>query len=110
MDELPLEIELESTRQLLDGGEIVLIDCREPDEYERARIEHAVLIPMSQWLAEAERLSEFAGQRLVVHCHHGVRSLSVTRWLRENGFPQSQSMQGGIDAWSRHIDPSVPQY
>jgi rhodanese-related sulfurtransferase len=47
---------------------------------------------------------------IVVLCHHGARSLSVTMWLREQGFEKAQSLAGGIDHWSRVIDPSVPRY
>jgi rhodanese-related sulfurtransferase len=45
-----------------------------------------------------------------VFCHHGVRSLHVVNWLRGHGIENAQSMQGGIDAWSRRIDPTVPRY
>jgi rhodanese-related sulfurtransferase len=60
-----------------------------------------------------ERLDEietWRSQRIVVHCHHGVRSLRVTNWLRQQGFAQAQSMRGGIEAWSNDVDPSVPTY
>jgi rhodanese-related sulfurtransferase len=47
---------------------------------------------------------------LIVYCHHGVRSLNVVHWLREQGIEACQSMAGGIDAWSLVVDPSVPRY
>jgi rhodanese-related sulfurtransferase len=47
---------------------------------------------------------------LIVICHHGVRSLNVVHWLREQGVAACQSMAGGIDAWSTLVDPSVPRY
>jgi rhodanese-related sulfurtransferase len=47
---------------------------------------------------------------IVVLCHHGQRSLSVAMWLREQGFDHAQSLAGGIDAWSRTIDPTIPRY
>jgi rhodanese-related sulfurtransferase len=47
---------------------------------------------------------------IVVYCHHGVRSLAVTDWLRKQGYAQVQSMSGGLDQWSREIDPGVPRY
>ncbi len=106
----PVEIDVQEVKQQLDRGEIVLIDCREPAEWETAKIEGAVLMPMSQWHEVTDRLGEFEGKRIAVHCHHGGRSLRVTQWLRENGFPGAQNMTGGIDAWSQQIDPSVPQY
>jgi rhodanese-related sulfurtransferase len=47
---------------------------------------------------------------VLVLCHHGARSLSVAAWLRNQGFTKAQSISGGIDAWSRSIDPTVPRY
>jgi rhodanese-related sulfurtransferase len=88
----------------------LLLDCRTAEEYALAKIEGAVLIPMQEI---AERLSELEPWRekpIIAHCHHGVRSLRVTHFLREKGFSQAQSMKGGIDAWSVEIDPSVPRY
>ena len=49
-------------------------------------------------------------EHIVVVCHHGVRSANVTAWLRQQGFENAQSMRGGIDQWSRTIDPKVPMY
>lgn len=88
----------------------ILIDCREPSEYETASIAGAVLMPMSQWQEASAKLTEFKDKHLVVHCHHGGRSLRVVHWLRANGFPSAQSMAGGIDDWSLEIDSSVPRY
>jgi len=107
---LPIEIYPTEVQQLLGDGSIVLIDCREQTEWDVAKIQGAVLMPMSNWAEEAEQLKQFEGQRLVVHCHHGGRSLRVTQWLRANGFPDAQNMVGGIEAWSQDIDPSVPKY
>jgi adenylyltransferase/sulfurtransferase len=109
--DINLEIDCQSIRTRLQTGEPgLLLDCREPDEYAVANIAGAVLLPMSEL---PERLSELEAYRqapLAVHCHHGGRSLKVARWLRQNGFAQAQSMAGGIDEWSREIDPSVPRY
>jgi rhodanese-related sulfurtransferase len=55
-------------------------------------------------------LAAHRDRRIVVHCHHGGRSLRVANWLRGQGFEQAQSMAGGIDAWSTEIDPAVPRY
>ena len=67
-------------------------------------------MPMSNWAEEAEQLKQFEGQRLVVHCHHGGRSLRVVHWLRLQGPINAQNLSGGINAWSQLIDPSVPRY
>jgi rhodanese-related sulfurtransferase len=110
MTELEIEIDVQQVSQLLVDGHIVLIDCREESEWHTARIEGAMLMPMSRWRDVASDLKPHADKRIVVHCHHGGRSLRVTQWMRENGFPQTQNMTGGINAWSQHVDPSVPQY
>lgn len=108
--EVPIDIDVHEVRNLLASGDIVLIDCREQDEWNTAKIDGAILMPMGNWANEIEQLEALSGRHLVVHCHHGGRSLRVTRWLRENGFPDAQNMSGGIDAWSQLIDPDVPRY
>ncbi len=109
---LPVEITPSAVQQRLAGGEkLVLIDVREPGEFQMARIEGAELIPMRTIPAELSRLEAEARQApVVVFCHHGVRSLNVVNWLREQGVSACQSMAGGIDRWSLEIDPSVPRY
>jgi rhodanese-related sulfurtransferase len=49
-------------------------------------------------------------ERLLIVCHHGIRSMNVAVWLRNQGFEQAQSVRGGISAWSAEVDPSVPRY
>lgn len=110
MSEVPIDIFPTEVKQLLDADNIVLIDCREQSEWDTANIQGAILMPMSNWDNEVEQLKQFAGQHIVVHCHHGGRSLRVTNWLRANGYPNTQNMAGGIDAWSEQIDPSIPKY
>jgi rhodanese-related sulfurtransferase len=109
--ELPWEVDVSQTKQLLESGEpMLLLDCREPSEYATAKISGAVLIPMREISHRLSELEPFRETPLVVHCHHGGRSMQVTQWLRRNGFPQAQNMQGGIDQWSLQIDTSVPRY
>ena len=112
MPALPLEITPREVRQRLDGGEkIALIDVREPGEFQLARIAGAELIPMRTVPAELQRLDALAEETpLIVFCHHGIRSLNVVHWLREQGVAACQSMAGGIDRWSLEIDPSVTRY
>lgn len=111
MPDLALEIDCHSTKAKLDaGGGFLLVDCREPDEYATVHIEGASLLPMSEI---ADRIAELEPHRdhpIVVHCHHGGRSLRVTKWLRDQGFSQVQSMAGGIDQWAIEINPSLPRY
>jgi rhodanese-related sulfurtransferase len=96
----------------MDSGEkLAWIDVREPVEHALARIEGADLIPMRSVPGELQSLEARAGgSTLIVFCHHGVRSLNVVHWLRDQGVEACQSMAGGIDAWSVTVDPSVPRY
>ena len=106
----PLEITPAEVQAKRDSGEpIRLIDVREPFEHALCRIEGAELIPMR---AIPQHLNDLADieEPIVVLCHHGVRSLSVVEWLRRQGVENCASMAGGIDLWSRQIDPSVPRY
>ena len=109
---LPPEITPRDVKQRLDAGEkLVLIDVREPREFQLASIAGAELIPMRSVPAELQRLDAAAEDApLIVFCHHGVRSLNVVQWLREQGVAACQSMAGGIDRWSIEIDPTVPRY
>jgi len=103
------EITPEEVKGKLDGGaDFTLLDCREPWEYQTARIDRAMNIPMGEIPARVQELDPDG--HIVVVCHHGVRSMNVTAWLRQQGFEKVQSMVGGIDAWSRTVDPKVPVY
>jgi len=109
---LPFEISPQDVKQRLEAGEkLHLIDVREPSEFAVAQVAGAELIPMRTVPAELSRLDASADDgTLIVFCHHGVRSLNVVNWLREQGVGACQSMAGGIDRWSLEIDPSVPRY
>src|SRR5438552_6552 len=85
-----------------------LIDVREPFEYEIARIDGAKLIPLGEIAQRADELQR--EQMIVVHCHSGGRSAEGVRLLRQRGFTNVYNLEGGIDAWSDEIDPSVPKY
>ena len=109
---LPIEASPEDIQRRIDAGEsLAMIDVREPEEFAITRIEGATLIPMRDIPASLQQLEAKADEAtLIVFCHHGVRSLNVAHWLREQGVPTCQSMTGGIDAWSVRVDPSVPRY
>lgn len=110
-EELPLEVDVQTVHQMRQQGEaFVLLDVREKDEYDLVRIEGARLVPMSEIQRRLEELAPLRDQRIIVHCHHGGRSERVTHWLRSQGFPHTQNMAGGIDAWSLQIDPTLPRY
>ncbi len=104
------EITPEDVKAKLAGGEVfTLLDVREPWEFQAANIENAKLIPMGDIPSRIHQELD-PDEHIVVLCHHGVRSMNVTVWLRQQGFEKAQSMRGGIDAWSRRVDPSVPLY
>jgi len=100
----------ELASQLADGNpaKIVLLDVREPWEYATAKIDGSTLIPMGEIPGSLQELDPEA--RIVAICHAGVRSMNVAVWLRNQGVEQAQSLRGGIDAWSREVDPLVPRY
>lgn len=108
--EYPLELSVEETRRLLEEtpGAVVLIDVREPFEVETCRIAGASHIPLRQIPEHVGTLPK--DKHLLIHCHHGGRSLRVTRFLRASGYDAVSNVAGGIDAWSVQIDPSVPRY
>jgi rhodanese-related sulfurtransferase len=89
------------------GEPFLLIDVREPWEYEICRIEGAQLIPIGTIPANLQQLD--VDQEVICYCHHGQRSLDVAAWLRGQGI-EAQSLAGGIDSWSMEIDPTVPRY
>lgn len=110
------EITPRETKQQLDAASadsFVLLDCRRPEEWQATRIAGVKHIPMADIERRADELESDAGTRdtpIVVHCHHGMRSLKVTAALRAMGFTNVRSMAGGIDLWSVDVDPTVARY
>ncbi|MBW4516922.1 MAG: molybdopterin-synthase adenylyltransferase MoeB [Timaviella obliquedivisa GSE-PSE-MK23-08B] len=108
------EITVQDLKQLLDSGtdDFVLLDVRNPNEYQIAQIPGSVLVPLPDiesggGVAQVRELLN--GHRLVVHCKSGMRSAKAIALLKEAGI-EGTNVQGGILAWSREIDPSVPEY
>jgi rhodanese-related sulfurtransferase len=87
----------------------LLLDVREPWEFQTASLPNSRLMPMGEVASRANTELD-PDAPIVVMCHHGARSLNVVLWLRDQGFRNAQSLSGGIDAWSRAIDPNIPQY
>ncbi len=106
----PEEIDATETAGLLAQDAIVLLDCREPDEYALCSIPGAKLLPLSVWGERFPNGFPDKDAAVVIHCHHGMRSLRATRWLRQQGYSNVRSMAGGIETWSLLVDPSVPRY
>jgi rhodanese-related sulfurtransferase len=104
-----LEITPAETKQRLERGEnLLLVDVREPWEFEICRIEGAKLIPMGAIPANLQALD--TDDQVICYCHRGMRSLDVVVWLRGQGVASARSLAGGIERWSLEIDPQVPRY
>lgn len=110
-DNYALEVDVHAVKQMLDAKTpFLLIDCREAGEVATCKIDGSIHIPMQQIPARIAEIEPHKGTPIVVHCHHGGRSMRVTQWLRQQGFQSAQNMAGGIDDWSQRIDPAVPRY
>ena len=104
-----LEITPAELKQTLDRGDkILLLDVREPWEYGITKIEGSKLVPMGSIPANLQSID--SGDPVICYCHHGMRSLDVTVWLRAQGVENVRSLAGGIDRWSLEIDQNVPRY
>ena len=106
---LDFEISPRDAAAILKEGNARLIDVREPWEFATASIEGSLLMPMGDIPSRAHQELD-PDARLLILCHHGARSLSVANWLRQQGFESAQSVAGGIESWSREVDPKVPRY
>ncbi len=108
---LPNEIAPHELKEMLASNDPpLLIDCREEDEWELNRIAGAVHIPLSLFAERVGAHLEVTG-RLVIYCHHGMRSQRACSYLISRGVKgEVLNLAGGIDAWSREVDPSVPRY
>ncbi len=104
-----LEISVEDFNELrTKNGNVVVIDVREPHEYEICNLEGAKLIPLGEL---AERVNELdTADDIVIHCHSGGRSLRATKLLRTMGFKKVKNLKGGIDEWAEKFDPDMPRY
>ena len=86
----------------------LLLDVREPWEHDKARIAGSQLVPMGQIQARLGELDD--DKEVVTICHHGGRSMQIATFLEKSGFSKVHNLAGGIDAWSRTVDPSIPLY
>ena len=90
------------------GEKLLLVDVREPWEFDLCRIAGARLIPLGSLPANLNTLLD--ADEVICYCHHGMRSLDAAVWLRQQGVEGAKSMAGGIEQWSAEIDPKVPRY
>lgn len=102
------EMEPHDLKAALEAGEnVIVVDVREPWEFQMGHLAGATNLPMSQLGSRLDDLD--VENEHVLYCHHGVRSLHATRVLAQRGF-RVRSLSGGIDRWSELIDPSIPRY
>ncbi len=91
-----------------DGQQPLLLDVREPWEFDICSIENSELIPMGQIASKLENLDP--QRETVVICHHGIRSRSVALFMERHGFNDVINLSGGVEAWSREVDLDMPTY
>ena len=104
------EISAQDLKKRMDAGESFrLIDVREVQEYEYARIEGAELIPLSEFQARYQAELQ-PDDDLVIYCHHGMRSAQACMFLASRGYTTLTNLSGGIEDWSVEVDPNVPRY
>ncbi len=104
-----LEVTPAEVKQRLDKGEkLLLVDVREPWEFDICKIAGAKLIPMNTVPANLQALD--GDDEIICYCHRGMRSLDVAVWLRGQGVEKARSLAGGIERWSLEIDANVPRY
>jgi rhodanese-related sulfurtransferase len=106
-----MEIDPRELKEKLRRGEpVFLLDVREPWEHQLSRLPDQALIPLGELQERIDEVQPPEGAEIVCYCHHGVRSLTAAALLRQAGFAGALSLAGGIDLWSRTVDPSVPRY
>ena len=93
---------------LTQQANVRLIDVREKWEYDTAKIENSELMPLSEFNKHFSKLSP--DDYLIIFCHHGNRSMTVSSYLVQNGFKNVSNLEGGIDAWAQEIEPDIPLY
>jgi rhodanese-related sulfurtransferase len=104
-----LQITPAETKARIEKGEkLLLVDVREPWEYELCRIEGAKLIPLGTLAANVNVLLD--ADDVICYCHHGIRSLDAAAWLRFQGVATAKSLAGGIERWSVDVDSKIPRY
>jgi adenylyltransferase/sulfurtransferase len=116
MEEMPViesvadvQLTVEDLKSKIDkNDDMLLVDVREPHEWEICHIEGAKLVPLSRFASEINQLN--SAQEIILHCHKGIRSLKALQFLHQAGFRKLKNLQGGIDAWASRIDPDMPRY
>jgi rhodanese-related sulfurtransferase len=87
-----------------------LLDVRQPDEHAFVALPNSTLIPLGELTQRAEEIEEWKDDEVVVYCHHGIRSAQAVAQLRAIGFANIHNLIGGIDQWTKDVDPKLPRY
>lgn len=94
--------------KLQNGEEIILLDVREPYEYQICKLKKSLHIPINQIVSKINKLPK--DKEMVVLCHHGVRSIMVVNYLKKQGFEKVHNLDGGINLWAIKVDPRLTRY
>lgn len=108
---MSLGISVQEAKLLMESGSpLRVIDVREVDEFAICRLPGAELVPLSAFAEQYSRHLPSPEERILLYCHHGMRSMRAAEYLAQRGYCNVSSINGGIEAWSREIDPAVPRY
>lgn len=98
----------EAQQRLQSGWDALLLDLREPWEYEQVHLPGSTLVPLAVLPSKMAELDP--ARPVLTICHHGIRSWHAACLLEQNGFETVCNLAGGIDAWARELDPGMPRY
>jgi adenylyltransferase/sulfurtransferase len=98
----------ELRQKMQQGAPLLIVDVREPFEFEIARVEGSTLIPLNELSSRLDELD--SGKEIIALCKSGVRSAHAVQFLRSAGYDRSFNLDGGIDAWAAEIDPGMTRY
>ncbi len=87
-----------------------LLDVREAEENSFVALPDSTLIPLGEIASRYDEIEKWKDEEIVVYCHHGIRSLNAIAQLKHFGFSKLQNLAGGIDQWTRDVDPALPRY
>ena len=108
---MPVSIQpQELAARLQNGEQFYLLDVRQQPEHEYAALPNSQLVPLHELPQRWQEIHPPSGSVLVAYCHHGVRSWHAAQFLEAAGLGPVLSLAGGLDAWSREVDPSIPRY
>jgi adenylyltransferase/sulfurtransferase len=106
MDVTPREVKAMQER----GEKFRLVDVRELDEWKTVKIDGAELVPLSQFQQQATAKLDDPDEKIVLYCHHGMRSARAQGYLKSQGYTDVLNLTGGIDAWALQVDPAMKRY